>query len=368
MDARQACAPRYVHFTTNRRRRDPVGTCYLSRGSFTGFLEYSPCRTLHGWGYHKQGSCQAGFSAAISRDGSRAFIGAPGSWYWQGQVYSQNLLATPHLPDGDEEAPLATRESPMSDDDTYLGYALAIGRFSASEELDVAIGVPKGDNLTGKVVIMSSDMHHVIQNVSGEQVGSYFGHSLTTADVNGDGLDDLVVGAPLFALPDSKDASFEQGRIYVILQNRDHSFVVKSKIDGRRSRARLGSALTSLSDLNKDGYDGEKRDLPHKLFFCCYSCSPVRTMCCSHTIHVISFFADRLPLLVLMHQTSPSERLMMERMAVGLSISTMVDATASQLSHRKPFMLLNSTTRDYERSASLCLVAWMLTGTSIQTS
>lgn len=154
----------------------------------------------------------------------------------------------------------------MSDDDTYLGYALTIGFFAGSQELDVAIGVPKGDNLTGKVVIMSSDMHHVIQNVSGEQVGSYFGHSLTTADVNGDGLDDLVVGAPLFALPDSKDASFEQGRIYVILQNRDHSFVVKSKIDGRRSRARLGSALTSLSDLNKDGYDGEERDFPSLLF------------------------------------------------------------------------------------------------------
>ena len=39
-----ACAPRYVYFSTNLKRRDPVGTCWVSRGSFNGFLEYSPCR------------------------------------------------------------------------------------------------------------------------------------------------------------------------------------------------------------------------------------------------------------------------------------------------------------------------------------
>lgn len=39
-----ACAPRYVYYSTNLKRRDPVGTCWVSRGSFSGFLEYSPCR------------------------------------------------------------------------------------------------------------------------------------------------------------------------------------------------------------------------------------------------------------------------------------------------------------------------------------
>lgn len=39
-----ACAPRYVYYSSNLKRRDPVGTCWVSRGSFTGFLEYSPCR------------------------------------------------------------------------------------------------------------------------------------------------------------------------------------------------------------------------------------------------------------------------------------------------------------------------------------
>lgn len=39
-----ACAPKYVYYSTNLKRRDPVGTCWVSRGSFAGFLEYSPCR------------------------------------------------------------------------------------------------------------------------------------------------------------------------------------------------------------------------------------------------------------------------------------------------------------------------------------
>lgn len=46
-----ACAPQYVYHSTNLRRRDPVGACYVSRGSFSGFLEYSPCR-IDGWYHH----------------------------------------------------------------------------------------------------------------------------------------------------------------------------------------------------------------------------------------------------------------------------------------------------------------------------
>jgi integrin alpha 8 len=79
-----ACAPRYTWFPIDKKRRDPVGTCYVSNGLFREFNEYSPCRTYQ-WGYHRQGSCQAGFSAAINSAGDRLFIGSPGSWYWQGK-------------------------------------------------------------------------------------------------------------------------------------------------------------------------------------------------------------------------------------------------------------------------------------------
>lgn len=62
-----ACAPKYVYYSTSFKRRDPVGTCYVSRGSFDGFLEYSPCRVADQWGHHKLGSCQAGFASALAK-------------------------------------------------------------------------------------------------------------------------------------------------------------------------------------------------------------------------------------------------------------------------------------------------------------
>lgn len=71
-----------------------MGTCYVADGHFRNFEEYSPCRTGNvdevrfenkqnikrtvcfvtvKWGYHRQGSCQAGFSAAINSVRSLSF-------------------------------------------------------------------------------------------------------------------------------------------------------------------------------------------------------------------------------------------------------------------------------------------------------
>nr|KAF7419846.1 hypothetical protein H0235_010143 [Vespula pensylvanica] len=78
-----ACAPRYIWFslsqprydpdesrstkeTTVGNRRDPVGTCWVVDKNFNESQEFSPCRTRY-WGYHRQGSCQAGLGAAMAK-------------------------------------------------------------------------------------------------------------------------------------------------------------------------------------------------------------------------------------------------------------------------------------------------------------
>ncbi|KAF8793941.1 Integrin alpha-PS2 like protein [Argiope bruennichi] len=239
-----ACAPRYVSFSSNLKRRDPVGTCWVVRGNFQNFQEYAPCRTV-AWGYHRQGYCQAGFSAAVTKDGRQLFIGAVGSWYWQGQLYSQDLLS--------KETLYNTPEGPAEDDDSYLGYSIAIGEFTGDKNPDVVVGVPRGHRLSGKIGIFNTTLYS-LHNISGEQLGSYFGYSLCVTDINGDRLDDIIVGAPLYTDLSAKDKSYEKGRIYVAYQTRKHNFRTRSHIDGVYSKGRFGLSLASLSDINKDGY------------------------------------------------------------------------------------------------------------------
>lgn len=55
------------------------------------------------------------------------------------------------------------------------------------------------------------------QNITGQQLGAYFGYSLATCDVDADGLDDLIIGAPLHTQPNN-EKKYEVGRVYVMYQ------------------------------------------------------------------------------------------------------------------------------------------------------
>ena len=47
----------------------------------------------------------------------------------------------------------------------------------------------------------------------GEQLGEYFGGSVSTCDVNNDGRDDVIVGAPTWS------SDMDEGRIYAYISN-----------------------------------------------------------------------------------------------------------------------------------------------------
>ncbi|CAG9770067.1 unnamed protein product [Ceutorhynchus assimilis] len=266
-----ACAPRYVWYSKEMNRRDPVGTCIVSDSLFEKFEEYSPCRTSN-WGYHRQGSCQAGFSAAINSIGDRLFVGAPGSYYWQGQMYSidaqarfnytPGLLGTTYGAKGSvhqqsletRPAVFQTRESKQQDDDSYLGYSTISGDFLGNGEQGIAVGMPRGAELHGKVLLFTWNLTNY-KNISSSQLGSYFGYSLAAADVDGDSKLDLIVGAPMHTEPNTED-KYDVGRVYVFYQGGGFgSFNHSSFIDGTNSKSRFGHSVAYLGDMNQDGFD-----------------------------------------------------------------------------------------------------------------
>lgn len=261
-----ACAPRYVSYVSAKlNQRDPVGTCFVANSpDLSEVKEFSPCRTSS-HGQRKTGMCQAGFSAAISKDGQRLFMGAPGSFFWQGRTLSidRNESFIYYMPKIPEEGQLmsqsnrnrpaliATPEASPRYDDSYMGYSIAVGDFAGQGIQGVAVGVPRGASLKGLVVLYTWELQN-IKNISGSQIGAYFGYSIASGDVDGDGFDDVIVGAPMFSR--SKSDGFEHGRIYVIYQDKDRSFTRSHARTGEISRGRFGLAVTSLGDINFDGF------------------------------------------------------------------------------------------------------------------
>lgn len=82
---------------------------------------------------------------------------------------------------------------------------------------------------------------------------SGFGMSITTGDINGDGVDDLIVGSPYYMVNNTDD-----GRIYVYygdtlgLHTTPNAFINGGLYD---SQEQFGMSLASGGDLNDDGYD-----------------------------------------------------------------------------------------------------------------
>ena len=56
------------------------------------------------------------------------------------------------------------------------------------------------------------------------KIGEYFGHGLAFVDVNGDAMDDLIIGSPLYTDDEYKQP--EIGRIYVYYQQRGTTYYI----------------------------------------------------------------------------------------------------------------------------------------------
>ena len=74
------------------------------------------------------------------------------------------------------------------------------------------IGAPKADNNQGKVSVcidcFGNTRGFQVKPEKDRQIGERFGESVTACDVNGDGKDDVIVGAPFYTNPKRSNQVF----------------------------------------------------------------------------------------------------------------------------------------------------------------
>ncbi|XP_035532418.1 integrin alpha-4 [Morone saxatilis] len=243
-----ACAHRWknVYYSKkdSQNHKLPNGVCYRYDNNLSHAQPIIPCYRDHQRKFGEDyGSCQAGISNFLTED--LIIMGAPGTYYWTGSVLVFNTSSGGMSVYLDDDAGGVSYGS-------YLGYSVGAGHFISPDTVEVVGGAPQY-NQKGKVFIFTVDnnMLRVISEVSGKELGSYFGSSVCVVDLNADGLSDMLVGAPM-----ATGVAREEGRVHVYInQGQAKLLEAEFQLTGSDAyAARFGETIADLGDLDDDGY------------------------------------------------------------------------------------------------------------------
>uniref|UniRef100_A0A8B9GPW7 Integrin subunit alpha 11 n=1 Tax=Astyanax mexicanus TaxID=7994 RepID=A0A8B9GPW7_ASTMX len=201
----------------------------------------------NGTGFGLQMS-QAGFSSHIVEDG--VLVGAVGAYDWNGAVLKETQNGKVIPP---KSAYLKEFPDELKNHGAYLGYIVSSIVSAYYGQLYLA-GAPRF-NHTGKVIIFTltnSGNLTILHSLIGEQIGSYYGSELAPLDQDEDGVTDLLlVAAPMFF-----SKGWERGKVYIYRLSQQGHFELEGFLEpsAEALNSRFGSAMSSLPDLNGDGY------------------------------------------------------------------------------------------------------------------
>uniref|UniRef100_K1PIV5 Estrogen sulfotransferase n=1 Tax=Magallana gigas TaxID=29159 RepID=K1PIV5_MAGGI len=167
---------------------------------------------------------------------------------------------------GVEALPLVVEKSDAIKD-TYLaasllGFSVATGKMSQPSFF--VLGAPGFSNKNGNIGAFSVFVFGAlsqIKQIEGKQVGGGFGQTICLVDVNGDGIDEILVAAPNWFYDDisRNQVIHDVGKVYVYYGNIDSSKIIDEppqELKGSLvSFARFGTAIAGIGDINKDGFN-----------------------------------------------------------------------------------------------------------------
>ncbi|XP_068275007.1 integrin alpha-3 isoform X2 [Nyctibius grandis] len=244
-----ACAHRYtkVLWSGSEDQRRMVGKCYV-RGNDLRLNVSDEWQTYHNemcnanTDTDETGMCQMGASAGFTSNS--IYFGAPGAYNWQGtdymlqrEMWDLHDFSYPNKRNGN----------------TYIGYTAEVGSAVLQQDaVTVVTGAPRYRH-RGAVYLLSRSPQQTLHRsllLPGPQVGSYFGSAVALADLNSDGWQDLVVGAPYYFQRKQEVG----GAVYVYMNEVGGFQAHPSLVLTGPSYSGFGFAVASIGDVNQDGF------------------------------------------------------------------------------------------------------------------
>ncbi|XP_039979414.1 integrin alpha-3-like isoform X2 [Xiphias gladius] len=247
-----ACGHRFIKLYGPLKLRQMIGRCYL-RGNDLQYDDNDmhwqnpdqPCSHLGD--VRAEVMCNMGISASITQ--TEVIVGSPGSYEWQGNVHVSWMN-----PDDLFDTQRSSFPN-MAHRNIYIGYSVTQARRLLSEDGETIVtGAPRDskNDARGSVLLAVKRYNELIiqQTLRGEQTGSYFGNAVATADLNNDGWNDLLVGAPFYFHRQQEVG----GAVYVYMNSGGRFDSGPSVVLRGPAGSAFGMAVTAAGDLNQDGF------------------------------------------------------------------------------------------------------------------
>ncbi|XP_029428512.1 integrin alpha-3 [Rhinatrema bivittatum] len=244
------CAHRYVQllWSGTEGQRRMTGKCFI-RGNNLQLSYEDEWQTYHNDlcnpNVDKEGTgmCQLGTSGGFIN--TTVYFGAPGSYDWQGTSYVLKR----------ENWDLRELSYPnVKHHNVYIGYTTQMGSgVLQKDHSTVLAGAPRWEHKGAVYLMAFSSTNDLFSSLvlGGEQVGSYFGSAIALADLNNDGWQDLLIGAPFYF-----DRKEEIGGAVYVYMNEAGSFRNKSALTLKGpSGSAFGFAVANIGDINQDGFE-----------------------------------------------------------------------------------------------------------------